>query len=344
MERLRITQQDVANKAGVHRATVSMALRNHPNIPEPTRLRILRLAKKLGYAPDPMLAALAVYRSRRRPAKYHGTLAWLVNSAFGYDWRERPHFVDYHSGAVSRAKLHGFKVEIFDLNSPQMSPSRTASILYSRNILGLLLCPQPRPETTLAFPWGDFSTVTFGYTLAEPQLHAVAPSHYRATLQIMRRLHELGYRRVGLALHADHDLRTDHNYLAGYLAGRQLAQAHAAIPPLNADYTDRLALRRWLRQHRVDAIVAGNYQILEVLKSLEVRVPEALGVACPLLPSVATKLSGMVENGPHIGAVAVDFLVSMIQRGERGIPETAERIQVEGRWHEGGSLRRPSVR
>ena len=59
MEQRRVTQLDVAREAGVHRSTVSLAFRNHPSIPAETRERVMRVAKKLGYTIDPMLAALA---------------------------------------------------------------------------------------------------------------------------------------------------------------------------------------------------------------------------------------------------------------------------------------------
>jgi DNA-binding LacI/PurR family transcriptional regulator len=338
MENRRVTQADVARRARVHRSTVSMAFRNHPNLPEATRQRILRVAERLGYAPDPMLASLAAYRSRVRPAVYHGVIAWVVNSAFGYDWRDRPHFVDYFEGATARAQRHGFKLETFDLNLPGTGAARIASILKARNVGGVLLCPQPQPETSLAFPWADFSSVTFGYTLTEPRLHTVAATHYRATLETMRRLQKRGYQRIGLVLHDVHDRRTDHNYLAGYLVAQHLAGA-ATLPPLGADYADREAVREWLGRHRPDAVVTGSYFFLDTLKTLGVRVPGDLGVACPVLPSDHTPCAGMVENNVRAGAVAVDFLVSMMQRGERGVPESAERIHVECRWHPGQSLR-----
>jgi len=96
----RITQEDVARGAGVTRTTVSMALRADKSIPEKTRNKILRISAKLGYRPDPMLLALAVYRSSSRPATFEGTLAWLINSTFGYDWRQVTQFCDYHFGAT----------------------------------------------------------------------------------------------------------------------------------------------------------------------------------------------------------------------------------------------------
>lgn len=342
MEPARVTQQDIARRAGVHRATVSMAFKGHPNIPSATRERILKIAAELGYSPDPMLSALAAYRNRKRPATYHGTLAWLVNSAYGFDWQDRtlrPHFSDYFSGAATQAKRYGFQLEVFDFNAPRLTPARLASILAARGVTGILLCPQPRPETNLDFPWQNFSAVTFGYSLATPRLHTVSATQYRAMRQTVHELRRLGYGRIGLALDADHDLRTDHNYLAGYLVEEHLAARGAPVPLLTAPYTDFGAVRQWLRAEKPDAIVTGNYHFLDVLTSLGRKVPEEIGVACPLLPSADTDLAGVIENSVEIGSVAVDVLIGMIHRQERGIPGNPQRIHVEGRWLPGKTLR-----
>jgi DNA-binding LacI/PurR family transcriptional regulator len=344
VEQRRVTQQDIAKKAGVHRATVSMAFKSHPNIPVKTRERILKIATALGYAPDPMLSALAAYRNRQRPITYHGTLAWLINSVLGFDWRDRtlrPHFSDYFEGATVRAKRYGFQIEIIDFSAPGMTPARIATIIAARGVSGILLCPQPRPDTNLDFPWQNFSSVTFGYSLATPRLHTVSATQYRAMRQTVRELRRLGYRRIGLALDGDHDLRTDHNYLAGYLVEEHLAGAGggAKVPILSAPYTDHGAVTRWLRAHRPDAIITGNYHFLDVLRSLGRRVPEEIGVVCPLLPSADTELAGVIENSVEIGSVAVDFLIGMIHRQERGVPANPQRIHVEGQWLPGKTLR-----
>ncbi len=345
MEPKRVTQKDIAQKAGVHRATVSMAFKGHPNIPAATRDRILAIATRMGYTPDPMLSALAAYRNRRQPATFHGTLAWVINSGYGFDWRDRtlrPHFSDYYEGAVAQAARFGFQIEIFDFNAPGMTPVRLAAILAARGIPGILLCPQPRPETNLEFPWQNFSAVTFGYSLAEPRLHTVSATQYRAMRLTINRLHRLGYRRIGVAIDGDHDLRTDHNYLAGYLVEEHLAGASRAdsVPLLAAPYPDLGAVARWIREHQPDAIVTGNYHFLDVLKSLGHRVPEDIGVACPLLPSPELDLAGVIESSIEIGSVAVDFLIGMIHRQERGVPENPQRIHVEGRWLPGQTLRK----
>jgi DNA-binding LacI/PurR family transcriptional regulator len=60
------TAQDVADKAGVSRTTVSFVLNNTPgaNIPEETRERVLAAARELNYVPDAAARSLASRRAR----------------------------------------------------------------------------------------------------------------------------------------------------------------------------------------------------------------------------------------------------------------------------------------
>lgn len=55
---------DVAEKAGVSRALVSIVFRNQPGASEETRERVLRIADEIGYRPDNAARLLARGRSR----------------------------------------------------------------------------------------------------------------------------------------------------------------------------------------------------------------------------------------------------------------------------------------
>ncbi len=339
MAQTRITHDDVARRAGVHRTTVSLALKGHPRIPAATRKRVRRIADQLGYMPDPMLSSLVAYRTQKRPATFHGTLAWLVSSARGFNWRDVPHFCDSYEGAVARGQRCGFKLEVFDLHSPGMRPGRLAGILRARNISGLLLCPQRVPHVTLDFPWDKFSAITFSYGMAKPKLHTVAPAHYLAVRRIMAELRRLGYRRIGLAFDAAHNERTDCNNLAAYLVAEDAAHRLPAVPPFLEPYTSVAAFGDWIRRHQPDAIVSGAYYVLDMLHELGIKAPDDLGVACPCIPSPDTALAGIFEDWKYIGEIAVDVLVAMINRGERGAPNRPQRLHVECPWVPGRSLR-----
>jgi LacI family transcriptional regulator/LacI family repressor for deo operon, udp, cdd, tsx, nupC, and nupG len=331
----RITQQDIARAAGVSRGAVSLALSGHPSISGETRDRINKIAIELGYAPDPMLTALASYRHGRRPAEFRGTLAWLAQTTETFDWRTIAHFAAYLEAARTRAEFHGYRIEVLDLQEMGISWSRAATIAKSRGIDGVLLCPQPYSYMDLAdFPWSDFAAVTFGYSIANPKLHSVAPAQYRASFNTMKELLARGYQRIGFALNSWHDQRTDHNYLAGYLTAWELHNPSERIPPcVDND------VGPWMKQYRPDAVITGDVRFLEKLAELGLSAPKDLGVACPLLDSPANPMAGVWEDNHQIGRAAVDFLVSLLHQGERGVPPHPQRLLVEGMWGPGRTLR-----
>lgn len=344
----RVTQSDVARAAGVDRTTVSLAMRDQPRIPEATRRRIKLVAEKMGYRPDPMLAALAAYRTRNRAAEFRGTLAWIAQDGRKeFRWRKIPHFMAYLAGANERAESLGYTIDVVDLSERGLSLERAGAILRSRGILGVLLCPQPRPDMDLSsFPWHAGAAVTFGYGLTRPQLNSVAAAQYRASMRTVRELHERGYRRIGFAFARDHDAKTDHNYFGGYLMGRQLYCPECDVPPLlyetRAGGSDG-AFVKWFKSHRPDAVVIGMTQVVRELEVAGIRVPNDVGIACPLLSGEEDAIAGVVEDNREIGRAAVDMLVSMLHHGQHGLPSRPKRLLVEGFWTEGESLA-PSTR
>jgi LacI family transcriptional regulator/LacI family repressor for deo operon, udp, cdd, tsx, nupC, and nupG len=342
----RATQLDIARKAGVGRTTVSLALKDNPKISVATRRRVQSLAKQLGYIPDPMLSALAMYRTQQRPKSFQGTLAWLINGCDGYDWKSGPYYVAYFGGAAQRAASYGYQIEEFLLQPGKLSGSRLASMLHARNTTGILLCPQPHADMEMPFAWDGFSAVTFGYSLTKPLLHTVASAHFLNTRHVMNELARRGYRRPGLVIDRALDLRCGSNVHAGFLIARELNSTLAPIPPL-LDYhhqaTDRDAcaqdLADYIRRHRLDALVTADYTIIDPLKLAGYSLPDEIGVAGLSLTSSNTEISGIVEDSEKIGAIAVDVLVGMIQRGERGVPPLPIRTHLEGTWHDGITLR-----
>lgn len=325
---------DIARVAGVSRGAVSQALCGRPSIPQATRERIQKIAADLGYEPDPMLTALASYRHDRRPAEFRGTIGWLAQTTDAFRWRETSHFVTYLESARARAKTHGYNIEVLDLQEMGISWSRAASIAKARGIDGVLLCPQPYSEMDLAdFPWEDFSAVTFGYSIAKPKLNSVAPAQYRATFTIMKELLARGYQRIGFAFGRGHDQRTDHNYLAGYLAAWELHNPFERIPPcLNDNEKD------WIKRHQPDAVISDRH-FIDKLSAWGLSAPEDLGYACPLLTSGDGPVSGVWEDNEQIGNAAVDFLVGQLRQGQRGVPTHPQRLLVEGLWIPGRTIR-----
>lgn len=334
-----MTQEDIAKAVGVHRTTVSLALQNHPNISAATRSTIKTIADRMGYSPDPMLSALAAYRNQQRPHSFQGNLAWIANNIAPFDWRKVSVFKQSHDGATACAKTYGYMLETFDLQQEGMTPERLAGILRSRNITGILVGPQPRANMELpSFPWENFSAVTFGYTLVNPELHCITATQYRATLMTMRKMYELGYRNIGFGFTTKLDERIDHNALAAYLAETYLHGCKNLILPMreNGLCTSK-DLVRWIEKAHPDALIVSA-DVLDMLIAEGIKMPDDIPVAAPMLAHRQGLFSGVCENSYLTGEVAVDYLVAMIQRGERGIPRVPQRILVEGEWVVGKTL------
>ncbi|MCX7914765.1 MAG: LacI family DNA-binding transcriptional regulator [Verrucomicrobiae bacterium] len=84
-----VTLEQVARAAGVHRTTVSRALRNHPGIPPATRDRIVKIAKQLGYRPNPLVSIYQAYVRAHRTPHYHANIAWIDDQPSPRDWFEK---------------------------------------------------------------------------------------------------------------------------------------------------------------------------------------------------------------------------------------------------------------
>jgi LacI family transcriptional regulator/LacI family repressor for deo operon, udp, cdd, tsx, nupC, and nupG len=338
----RLTHQDIARQADMDRSTVSLALQNHPRVARKTRERIQKLALEMGYKPDPMLAALAVYSSRKKPPLFEGSLAWVVNRntpASDWpddDWRKIGLFAEYFDGAKSRAAERGYKIEEFELDEKRLGAGRVANILRARNIRGVLLCPQPNASVSLEFPYEDFSCVTYGHTLEKPQLHKVVTSQYQSMITVMGKVRAAGYRRIGLMYSRRNSSRSIHNSLAGYLADEFLHNPLNGIPPIDPSEDD---IKVWFHKYKPDAIVSAHViDGLEVIETNGLRVPEDVALAMPVIPDRSGRIAGIYENSGHMGRMAVDLLVSMIHAGERGIPEVVHVTTVNGEWIPGDSL------
>jgi LacI family repressor for deo operon, udp, cdd, tsx, nupC, and nupG len=341
----RVSQRDVAKSAHVHFTTVSLALRNSPALPEKTRLRIQKLAREMGYRPDPMLTALQAYRKTVKASPFAGAIAWINSYKQPRDLYKGRFVQIYREAAQQRCEELGYRLE--DFNLAEVGPARLSRILQARGIQGLLLPPQPRSHSHLKFDWENFSAVSFGFSLSHPRLHTVVNAQYRSSRLSVRELRKYGYRRIGFVSSRVIEERTDHNFSSGFLTEQRREKAADQIPILTLDDPDfaeqKRAFRRWYQKHRPAAIVTIYPHVSDFMQEQHISYEEC-GLGLLILDAAtAGEFAGIDQNDHIIGSSAVDFLVGMIHRNERGIPETPLRILVEGRWVDGKSVVRQNI-
>lgn len=335
----RPTMRMIAEKAAVSTMSVSLALRDHPSIPESTRLRIKTIATELGYRPDPVLHAFHSYRRNSRRVAFQGTLAWLDNLSKDNPHRAANAFMAYRDGATRRSWQLGYKLETLWLGAPDMSQERMTDILLARNITGLLLPPQAAAYMTLDLDWKEFSVVTFGSTLARPRFHSVCNHHHQSVLTVIDRLQGLGYRRIGFALSAETNERVQGSWLAGYMVARQKWPKKDRIEPLTitGGPPKPKVVGDWMRRWRPDAVVAIDPLVAAAAETAGIRVPEDMAFGLFGDSQGGGRFAHIDENSDVIGSTAVDMLISMQHRNERGIPAHPLKMMIEGRWVDGPS-------
>ncbi len=336
----RITLRDIAERAGVHLSTVSLALNHSPKLRPEMRARILKVADEMGYTPDPMLSALVAYRKKVQPASYHATLAWIDNWSDRGAMRKIKVFDEYFLGARERARELGYKLEEFWLNAPGITPARTAAILRARNIQGLIVAPQEHDGGKLDFDFSSFSAVALGYSLRPALLHIVTNHQIQSTTLLVQKLANMGYRRIGLYLHAEWDNKVNHGYVAGFTTAQQALSPKNRLKPHLFEGDFSIAnFKKWFGEARPDAVITQGIamDIVSWLKPL--RVPQDVGVATLTARADEPEIAGVYQNDMLIGATAAEVVIGMLQRNERGLPPNIIYTLVGGIWKPGASLR-----
>ncbi len=336
-----VTQADIARAAGVTTATVSMALRNHAAIPEATRARIRAVADRLGYRPDPQLSKLMSYMRARRPSAAATPLALLTFHDESSPWRSASFLRRLHSGILRAAAALGYRVEEFWTRQPGMDAARLSGVLRTRGIEGAIAMPFGHaPRGRLETDISEISCIGIGHSVSEPDVHRVAPDQFRAAMLAFERLRALGYRRIGFALNAVADERTAHQFLAAYLYHLHVVPREQRLPLLVLRTMEPPRFFAWMRACRPDAVACNQINPLNWLTAAGVKLPDELGFAVLDRSPGITTASGVDQQMEEVGAAAVEQLVGLIRRGDRGAPEHPRTVLIEPRWVDGDTTRK----
>ncbi len=334
--------RDIARHAGVSVATVSKCLSGKRDVSAATRCRVLAACRQLGYRTNPLVAALM--RTRRRHTAPTDTLTLVFVTAFptedGWRCHPSPIFRQMFAGAEARAQERNYRLEHFWLFRDGMSNARFSQMLAARGIRGLLVAPVPDTHTAIELDWAAFSTVVLGLTPTTRTFHRVATDYYQSMLLAMEECLKLGYRRPGLAARAETIKRLGFRWEGAYLVACDRFAVKRPPPPLFVDEWTSQAVERWLERERPDVVIGPVLGKLEaIIRASGRRVPVDLGLVGLLVPQAGDRLSGILQDGEVIGAVAIDQLISAVERNETGLPEHPITHTTLGRWNPGQTIR-----
>jgi len=102
-----VTIKDVAKKAKVSVMTVSRAINNHPDIKQETKLRVLKIAKEMGYRPN--------FFARNIKRENTGNIGFIVSEQ--YYTNSEPFYSKVFKGASLKSQFYKFDIYLSVLNT-----------------------------------------------------------------------------------------------------------------------------------------------------------------------------------------------------------------------------------
>ena len=333
------TMRDIAQRVGVHASTVSRALRNDPRITESQRATIRRAAQELGYRSNPLIAALMTARRSRRGHNYKATLGFLKkHPADRTDWFGQ-NYGQLLAGARTRALAQGYQLEEFNLEDPELTPRRITEILQHRGVQGLLVAPLHSIQDSIDLDWSKFCTVAVGYSLQHVPVNRVAHNHFSGLMLAVKACRSRGYRRLGLVLQERVAEKVGKRWVGAALLDQAAQPAADRVPPLLLDHWHETEFTAWFHAHAPEVILGVNLtEIPPWLTRLGKRVPQDVGLVSLDRRAGDRGMAGIDQDYAHVGGNAVDLLIGMLQRNERGLPEKTTVVLSDGAWINGRSL------
>jgi len=326
----------VARAAGVGRTTAQRALSNSPRCAAQTRRKVLQAARRLGYKPQPVFAAMGA-RSRKR---LMGDLPLAYLEATDGPRRAGG---AYFEPARVRAAALGYQLDRIDLDR-WGAVARLWDVLYARGYAGVLVGGVREEWHPLLLENTRFPVVCCGRVDPLP-FHTVRPAILNGVRKAFQEIARRGYRRIGAAvLRHDPPVADDFSRLAAALAClRELGSLHARIPPLDSGLAGGADLRRWLTEYQPDAVLAFHDGILSGIVEAGYRVPTEIAFAS-LHRDPDRRIAGLDQNHAAIAGAAVNLMDQLIRHGDAGIPRTPLTLLVESTWFDGPTLPRKRSR
>jgi len=331
--------QTVANAAGVSKNTVSLALRGDPQIPAQTRERIAALAQKMGYQRNPVVGELMARLHAGGNQRFRSSLALINAHRDENAFTRHPTIPVYVRGCEQRASDLGYKLDRFWLHRPGMNANRWAQIFKARGIPGGLivgLMKSNQIEAGFLPILETFPFVVTGVQTRDPALSFASVDHYMVALRAFEKALELGFQRPGLVLDGEIDALVDRRFSAGYRTGQEMVAQKCRLRPFFAvkdARTDLTVFTKWLRREQPDVIFTLYNEVRDWVKKA---APESSFTLFQYeWREQNPDWSGMNQHNDLVGQAAVDMLIGMLHRGERGLPSHPLATLIRPTWVNG---------
>lgn len=336
---------DVARAAGVSKNTVSLALRNSPQIPESTRKRIMRLAEKLGYAKNPTVSHLMAQLRSGSSTGHKATLALINGNDDPNAFTTHPTIPNYVEGCQRRAALSGYTLDKFWLHDPSLDGEKLNKILHARNIRGAViigLMNTNRLPERFAPMFEQHPCVVTGVRTRDPVLSFACTDHHMLTLRAVEQALRMGYQRPALVLDGVIDHLVEGRFTSGVMIAQQELPPARRLKPFYQVTEARQhpeLFQRWYEKEKPDVILTLYHVVKQWVQDMGLKVPDDVALIQLEWRQDHASWAGMNQHNDVVGEAAIEMLISMIHSNQVGVPEFPQATLVGSTWVSGDTIR-----
>lgn len=337
--------KDIAQAAGVSVSAVSLALRDSPKVSAKRRLKIQKIAKKMGHTLDPRMRELM--RHLRKPRSTRGTtqVAILIPEIKPTELDQNPRIKLLLNGITNFAQSVGFEIEPLFLSSLSGGSKGARARLDALGIKGVLVLPFPSGVAQLDFDFSGLCVATAGYSIVEPMLHRACPDYLKMMDGMIAMCVSGGYKRIGLVMTKTGGIGFK-LFSSSFLYYQSKIPRAKRVPmldsPIRKSWHEKGAteesIRDWFNSYNPDVII-GTAKLLKTIDRLGLRVPNDIGFVSIDLSEDPTEAAGANHCFEMVGEEAFKLMLTSLNLNLTGIPEHPRVVLVDSHQQPGVTLK-----
>ena len=308
-----LTLKDLAQKLGLSTSTVSRALQNNPAISDDTRLRVNKLAKKIGYYPDALAKSLKNKKSYTIGVIVPEISHFFFSSVI--DGIEDVTYKDGYTILVTKSN-EDFEREVLNLES-----------LISNRVAGVIASISQNTKSGKHFNNiinREIPLVLFDRVLDDLDVHKIVGDDFEKVYEMVNHLIDSGYQNIAYLAGPSH-LNITMNRVDGYkkaLIDNNIELMDGLIMNINLNENDGFEGAKTLIREfpKIDAICCVNdpvaLGVYKYLNKVGIKIPDKVGVTGfsnnPSSETINPPMTTVDQQGYKMGRKAAKILLQKI--------------------------------
>ena len=305
------SMQDIADRAGVSRATVSRVLSGHPSVKASTRMKVMRWVDELGYEPDVIAQSLAGGSTN---------LIGVVLPEIAY-----PFFSEILEAMEDQAFVHGRSIVVCNSQRSLEKERNVVSELSKRRADGVIAVPVSPTESVPTYRRLHVPTVMI--TKYVEGFDSIYISHERGGEQMAKHFASMGFTSVGYIGPVEESTSAiKFRGFSSYLRAQGIEIADVIECPAPANMNASCVYHNVRERIASKGLGARAYftndditacEAIAAMREAGYTVPKDVAVAgfdnSLLAREMSPKLTSVAQPLEEIGRRAVDILIDRIE-------------------------------